>query len=304
MSVLLKAGTLSTDVRANGSSKLSVEIFIADATSGQGKTGLTKSSFTKFGLSLVGAAVVDYTSSMVDLSTFGDAYTSKGFKEKDAAKDPGRYRFDIPVADAANVASGSLSWVLSGALDSGDMTGTEMAFVNYDPDVLDPNVAAIKAKTDNLPASPANETTVAAVKTKTDNLPGDPADASDVAAAIASAVSTLGASIAAVLAKTPDSTHYTNAYGDLLTNLSHLDANISAVVTAIGAILTTAMTESYSTDGSNATAAQTLYEIRQILSDFVISGSNILVKKKDGTTTALTLTMNDSTNPTSVTRSS
>ncbi len=32
----------------------------------------------------------------------------------------------------------------------------------------------VKAKTDNLPASPANETTVAAVKAKTDNLPADP----------------------------------------------------------------------------------------------------------------------------------
>jgi len=32
----------------------------------------------------------------------------------------------------------------------------------------------VKAKTDNLPATPANETTVAAVKAKTDNLPADP----------------------------------------------------------------------------------------------------------------------------------
>jgi hypothetical protein len=38
------------------------------------------------------------------------------------------------------------------------------------------DVRLIKAKTDNLPASPANETTVAAVKAKTDNLPATPAD--------------------------------------------------------------------------------------------------------------------------------
>lgn len=60
-------------------------------------------------------------------------------------------------------------------------------------DFLDTEVAAIKAKTDNLPASPANEATlttisglidteVAAIKAKTDNLPTDPADASDIAA--------------------------------------------------------------------------------------------------------------------------
>lgn len=78
-------------------------------------------------------------------------------------------------------------------------------------DLLDTEVAAIKAKTDNLPADPADasdiaaafttvntkldtiddflDTEVAAIKAKTDNLPADPADASDIAAAF-SAVNT------------------------------------------------------------------------------------------------------------------
>lgn len=37
-------------------------------------------------------------------------------------------------------------------------------------------IAAIKAKTDNLPAAPANEVTSAAIKAKTDNLPAAPAN--------------------------------------------------------------------------------------------------------------------------------
>lgn len=70
---------------------------------------------------------------------------------------------------------------------------------------LDTEVAAIKAKTDNLPTDPADasdiaasfstvngtlatiatyiDTEVAAIKAKTDSLPSDPADASDIAAA-------------------------------------------------------------------------------------------------------------------------
>jgi hypothetical protein len=44
----------------------------------------------------------------------------------------------------------------------------------------DARIAAIRVKTDNLPATPANETTVAAVKTKTDNLPADPASNTQV----------------------------------------------------------------------------------------------------------------------------
>ena len=72
-------------------------------------------------------------------------------------------------------------------------------------DFLDTEVAAIKAKTDNLPSDPADasdiaaaftgvntkldtiddflDTEIAAIKAKTDALPADPSDASDIAAA-------------------------------------------------------------------------------------------------------------------------
>lgn len=78
---------------------------------------------------------------------------------------------------------------------------------------VDTEVAAIKAKTDNLPSDPADasdiaaafstvnstlstiaayiDTEVAAIKAKTDNLPSDPADASDIAASFSSLASTL-----------------------------------------------------------------------------------------------------------------
>jgi hypothetical protein len=86
-------------------------------------------------------------------------------------------------------------------------------------DFLDTEVAAIKAKTDNLPSDPADQsaveaaitaatsglatasalstlsgyvdTEVAAIKAKTDNLPADPADASDIASAFSAVNSTL-----------------------------------------------------------------------------------------------------------------
>jgi hypothetical protein len=41
-------------------------------------------------------------------------------------------------------------------------------------------ITAIKGKTDNLPGAPANETTLAAVKAKTDNLPAQPANEANV----------------------------------------------------------------------------------------------------------------------------
>jgi hypothetical protein len=39
-----------------------------------------------------------------------------------------------------------------------------------------------------------------------------------------------------------------------------------------------------------------------MMQEMAISGTTMTVKKLDGTTTAMTLTLNDATNPTSITR--
>ena len=70
---------------------------------------------------------------------------------------------------------------------------------------------------------------------------------------------------------------------------------------AATAVLTTAMTESYNTDGAAPTLTQAAMVIMQMLTEMSISGTTMTVKKLDGSTTALTLTL-DSTTPTSVTR--
>lgn len=94
---------------------------------------------------------------------------------------------------------------------------------------VDTEVAAIKAKTDNLPSDPADasdiaasfstvnstlstiagyiDTEVAAIKAKTDNLPSDPADASDVAgliAAVEAKVDTIDGIVDAILVDTSE----------------------------------------------------------------------------------------------------
>lgn len=68
------------------------------------------------------------------------------------------------------------------------------------------------------------------------------------------------------------------------------------------ALLTTAMTESYATDGATMTPAQALYMIWAALSEFAISGTTITAKKLDGSTTAMTFTLDSATDPTSRTR--
>ena len=70
------------------------------------------------------------------------------------------------------------------------------------------------------------------------------------------------------------------------------------------AMWTTAMTESYASDGAAMTPAQALYMILCSVSEFAISSTTITGKKLDGSTTAMTWTINDATNPTSRTRAS
>lgn len=78
---------------------------------------------------------------------------------------------------------------------------------------------------------------------------------------------------------------------------------ISANIDGTTNDLTTALTESYATDGATFTAAQSLYMIWSALAEFAISGTTITAKKVDGSTASMTFTLDDSTNPTSRTRS-
>lgn len=91
---------------------------------------------------------------------------------------------------------------------------------------------------------------------------------------------------------------------------TNLDAAVSTRLATAGytappsvaTILTTQMTESYAADGAAPTLAQALFLIQQMLGDFSISGTTLTVKKIDGSTTAGTFTLNDSSSPTSITR--
>ena len=70
------------------------------------------------------------------------------------------------------------------------------------------------------------------------------------------------------------------------------------------AMWTTAATESYAGDGAAATPAQLLYMILCSVSEFAISSTTITGKKLDGSTTAMTWTIDSASSPTSRTRAS
>ncbi len=84
--------------------------------------------------------------------------------------------------------------------------------------------------------------------------------------------------------------------------LGALELSAGAVTEIVDAIVNTALTESYAADGAAPTLAQALFMILQNGGEFSISGTTLTVKKLDGTTTAMTFTLDSATNPTSRTR--
>ena len=76
----------------------------------------------------------------------------------------------------------------------------------------------------------------------------------------------------------------------------------SAAITDVWS--TDTLTEAYAGDGSAGTAAHLLYMIWAGLNEFSVSGTTITSKKLDGSTTAMTWTIDDASSPTSRTRAS
>ena len=81
-------------------------------------------------------------------------------------------------------------------------------------------------------------------------------------------------------------------------------AEIGTAGAGLTALWTTAQTESYASDGAAATPAQLLYMIYCTVGEFSISDTTITGKKVDGSTTAMTWTINSASSPTSRTRAS
>jgi hypothetical protein len=140
-------------------------------------------------------------------------------------------------------------------------------------DFIDTEVAAIKAKTDNLPSDPADasdiaasfstvntkldtiddflDTEIAAIKAKTDNLPADPADASDIASSFTTVNGKLDTiddfldtEIAAIKAKTDnlpsdpaDASDIVSAFSTvnstLATIAAYIDTEVASILAAV-----------------------------------------------------------------------
>lgn len=136
--------------------------------------------------------------------TVGGAWTSGGFVEVDAANMPGLYRLDIP--DAA-LATGT-DFVTFALVSTNNYAFMERVALSSQVIQSGDSFARIGA-----PAGASLAADVAAVNAKTTNLPPDPADASDVAGAVAA----VPAAVLLAATTTPISANMTQIKGISLT---------------------------------------------------------------------------------------
>jgi len=87
---------------------------------------------------------------------------------------------------------------------------------------------------------------------------------------------------------------------DTTTDIPALIAALNDITVAD--LLTTAMTESYAADNVAPTLTQAVMQIQQMLQEASSSGTTLTVKKLDGSTTAMTFTLDNAVTPTSITR--
>lgn len=221
------------------------------------------------------------------------------------------YRYYIVFApNDETIDSQTITGVLLGFFEIGaqpsnvtQFGGTAGTFSSGRPEVNTTHVAGTSQTAGDLAAMITAvedyvDTEVAAIKAKTDNLPSDPADASDIAASFSSIASTLATiasyidmEVAAIKAKTDNLPASPAATGDAMTLTSAYDFAKGTV----------APTESYRSTNAVPTPIQALLELIAHMGESSISSTTKTLKKVDGSTTAKTFTLNDATTPTSIT---
>jgi len=90
--------------------------------------------------------------------------------------------------------------------------------------------------------------------------------------------------------------------GELSTEIATKATQTSVNAIPTTNILTSTLTESYAADGQPVTLTQALYMLLAMQQQKAITGTTLTASKIDGTTPAMTFTLNDATSPTAITR--
>ena len=202
----------------------------------------------------------------------------------------------LATASALATVDGNVDSVLE---DTGTTLPATLSTIDGKVDTVDTVADGLKAVTDNLPDSGALSSlaTASALATVDGNVDSVLVDTGTTLPATLSTIEGKVDTVDTVV----DSISSTLSSGVTVATVSDGAIGADAVADIWS---TTALAESYASDGSTGTGAQLLYQIQQALTEFAISSTTLTVKKLDGSTTASTYTLDDASAPTSRTRAS
>jgi len=300
---------LQTFKNGQGSVVLRCKLLNSSATNGDGLTGLTSIS-SGLRISTIAdneATATAYTvagSTIETITTLGTyaapTATKCRFKELDATNHPGIYELHLADSRLAVANAKSLIVSFSGA--------TNLAQADF--------VVQLQSD-DPYVAKPANSSLLsidASGRVDVAKVAGTAQTARDIGASVLISSGTgtgqLSVTSGVVSANTTQlaGQSVTAAAGVTFPSSVASPTNITA---ASGVALTsaydfakgtTAMTESYAADGAAATPVQILHQLWALAAEKNISSTTLTAKKLDGSTTAMTFTLNDASTPTSITR--
>lgn len=264
----------------------------ADVAAVKAETASILTDTAEIGAAGAGLTVLATAANLATVAGYIDTEISDIQSRLPAALVSGRMDANVG-AMAANVmtaaaAAADLTTELQAGLSTLDAAGVRTA-VGLASANLDTQLSAIDAVTDKL------NTTLEST--------GSPGQYVFTDEALAQAPSGTGASAIAIADEVQTRTIAA------VTTVNGLAANtVTAAVLAadavaeINAVWTTAMTESYATDGATMTPTQALYMLWSLLAERSIVSTTLTAKKLDGSTTAMTFTLDSATTPTSQTR--
>lgn len=168
--------------------------------------------------------------------------------------------------------------------------------------------AAASDLTTELQSGLATATNLATLQTSVDDLPTNAELATALGTADDAVLARLGtpagasvsADIAAAKADTAAILDDTGTAGVVVATASKTGYRLSS--TGVDDVLRTALTEGYATDGATFTLEQAMYMLWSLLAERTIASTTLTAKKLDGSTTAMTFTLDDADAPTSQTR--
>lgn len=226
---------------------------------------------------------------------------------------------DVNVKNMNNVAATSITTISAnqGTTQPINFSGTAgSALVKSDTEQLNGQTVTAGAGV-TFPASVASPTNITAGTITTVTNLTNAATSGDLTATMKTSVGTAVAASAVASVTGNVGGNVTGSVGSVTGAVGSVTGNVGGNVTgSVGslgttaktdvstAVLTTQMTESYSTLHTAPTLAQAVFEVRGLLAENNVASTTVTTKKVDGTTTAETFTLNSSTTPTSITRAS